>query len=120
MFSDSVCPLGRSRDEMPGSKEVQRTVLETDVIDDRCSLLAIREPQFSAPSLSVARLGKTSSHHLNKSQMSTGAGMTVGAKLQQVSSVMLILLGLTRPGSGVQIQSVASSVTAPRQSPDCR
>lgn len=52
--------------------------------------------------------------------MPRGAGMSVGAKLQQVCSVMAILLGLTRPGTGVQIQSIASSVTATCQSPDCK
>lgn len=119
-FSDSVCPLDRSRNEMPGSKEVQTTVLETGVIDDGCTLLAIQEPPFSSPSLSAVCLGKTSSHDLNKSQMSTGAGMSVGAKLQQVCSVMVILLGFTRPGTGVQIQSIATSVTATCQSPDCK
>lgn len=60
------------------------TFLETDVIDDRCSLLGIQEPQFSSPSLAMAYLGKSSSHHLYKNQMPTGAGVSVGAKLQQV------------------------------------
>lgn len=49
------------------------------MVDDRCSLLGIPESQCSSPTLSMACLGKTSSHHLNKSQMSTGAGMSVGA-----------------------------------------
>lgn len=72
-FSDRLCSLGRSRDEIPGRRKVQITVFLTDVIDPATSV-------FIA-SLSVARQGKAGRHHLNKSQISTGAGMSVGAKL---------------------------------------